>query len=201
MLHHLKPTGTMATVLANGSLSSQSGGEGDIRKNLVKKDLVECIVALPGQLFFTTQIPVCLWFLTKDKSGQSVKSERSQRARNGEVLFIDARKLGSMTSRTNKELTDADLARITDTYHAWRGEPLESPYEDIPGFCASVALEQIVGNGFVLTPGRYVGAADAEDDGEDIDVKVNRLTNLLLTALDESARLDAAIRMQLERIQ
>jgi type I restriction enzyme M protein len=177
MLHHLKPTGTMATVLANGSLSGQAGGEGEIRKNLVEKDLVECIVALPGQLFFTTQIPVCLWFLTKDKSGQTVKTERSQRSRKGEVLFIDARQLGSMVSRTNKELTDSDLARIASTYHSWRGEPGETPYEDLPGFCASVTLDQIAENGHVLTPGRYVGSDAAEEDSEPLDEKIARLTD------------------------
>ncbi len=173
MLHHLAPTGTMATVLANGSLSTQTGGEGEIRKTLVDQDLVECIVAMPGQLFFTTPIPVCLWFLTKDKTDRTVKSERKQRTRTGEVLFIDARQLGTMVSRTNKELDDADIARITDTFHAWRGE--EGKYADIPGFCASVTLEQIAEHGHVLTPGRYVGAEDVEDDGEPFDEKIARL--------------------------
>ncbi|WP_370256876.1 type I restriction-modification system subunit M [Cryobacterium sp. Hh38] len=176
MLHHLNPTGTMATVLANGSLSAQAGGEGEIRKNLVEKDLVECIVALPGQLFFTTQIPVCVWFLTKDKSGQTVKSERSQRSRKGEVLFIDARQVGSMVSRTNKELTDSDLERIAGTYHSWRGEPGENTYEDVPGFCASVSLEQIAEHGHVLTPGRYVGSEAVDEDEEPLDDKISRLT-------------------------
>lgn len=173
MLHHLSPTGTMATVLANGSLSSQSSGEGEIRKNLVEKDLVECIVAMPGQLFFTTQIPVCLWFLTKDKSDRTIASERQQRTRTGEVLFIDARRLGTMMSRTNKELTDADIAHITGTFHAWRGE--EGEYKDVPGFCASVTLDQIAEHGHVLTPGRYVGSEAVEEDGEPLDEKIARL--------------------------
>lgn len=175
MLHHLKTTGTMATVLANGSLSSQSGGEGEIRKTLVEQDLVECIVAMPGQLFFTTQIPVCLWFLTKDKTDRTVTSERKQRTRTGEVLFIDARQLGTMASRTTKELTDTDIARIAETFHAWRGE--EGEYADVPGFCASVTLDQIAEHGHVLTPGRYVGTEDAEDDGEPLDQKIARLSS------------------------
>ncbi|MEC5185892.1 type I restriction-modification system DNA methylase subunit [Cryobacterium sp. MP_3.1] len=189
MLHHLKPTGTMATVLANGSLSGQAGGEGEIRKNLVEKDLVECIVALPGQLFFTTQIPVCLWFLTKDKSGQAVKSERSQRARHGQVLFIDARQLGDMVSRTNKELTNIELAYIADIYHAWRGEPGQSSYEDVPGFCASVSLEQIAEHGHVLTPGRYVGSEAVEKDNEPLDDKISRLTSDVRAGFERRAKL------------
>jgi type I restriction enzyme M protein len=175
MLHHLTPTGTMATVLANGSLSSQAGGEGEIRRTLEEQDLVECIVAMPGQLFFTTQIPVCLWFLTKDKTDRTVKSERKQRTRTGEVLFIDARQLGTMVSRTTKELADTDIARIADTFQAWRGE--EGEYADVPGFCASVTLDQIAEHGHVLTPGRYVGAEDIEDDDEPLEEKLVRLTD------------------------
>lgn len=193
MLHHLAPTGTMATVLANGSLSSQSGGEGEIRAELVRQDLVECIVSLPGQLFFTTQIPVCLWFLTKDKSGKSVASERSQRSRAGEVLFIDARMLGSMVSRTNKELTEADIARIADTYHAWRGEPGEQPYEDVPGFCASVTLDQIAEHSHVLTPGRYVGSEEAEADDEPLDEKIGRLTDEVRAGFEQRAELQKRV--------
>jgi type I restriction enzyme M protein len=176
MLHHLTPTGTMATVLANGSLSSQSGGESEIRTELVRRDRVECIVSLPGQLFFTTQIPVCLWFLTNDKSAKAVASERPQRSRAGEVLFIDARMLGTMTSRTLKELDEDDIARIADTFHAWRGEPGEQPYEDLPGFCASVTLEDVAEHGYVLTPGRYVGNEEPEVDDEPLDEKIARLT-------------------------
>ncbi|GAB3129574.1 class I SAM-dependent DNA methyltransferase [Glaciibacter psychrotolerans] len=193
MLHHLKPTGTMATVLANGSLSSQTGGEGEIRKDLVESDLVECIVSLPGQLFFTTQIPVCLWFLTKDKGGQEVSSERSQRERKGEVLFIDARQLGTMVSRTNKELTDVDLALIANTYHSWRGEPGESAYEDVPGFCASVTLDKIANQGHILTPGRYVGSEAVEEDHEPIDKKIARLSAEARISFESRAKLQADV--------
>jgi type I restriction enzyme M protein len=175
MLHHLAPTGTMATVLANGSLSSNKSGEGEIRKKLVEDDLVECIVAMPGQLFFTTGIPVCLWFLTKDKSNRKVKSERSQRDRKGEILFIDARQMGHMIDRKVRELFDEDLAKIADTYHAWRGEPDMTNYKDIVGFCASVRIADVTDADFILTPGRYVGSEEIETDGEDIELKIKRL--------------------------
>ncbi len=198
MLYHLTPTGTMATLLANGSLSSQSGGEGEIRKTLVDKDLVECIVALPGQLFFTTQIPVCLWFLTKDKSDRTVATERTQRTRNREVLFIDARQLGTMVSRTNKELTDADISRITSTFHAWRGE--EGTYEDVPGFCASVTLDKIAEHGYVLTPGRYVGSEDVADDGEPLDEKIARLAEEVRAGFESRAALQADVLASLSRL-
>ena len=158
MLYHLSPTGTMTTVLANGSLSSQQSGEGEIRKRLVEDDLVECIVALPGQLFYGVQIPVCLWFLTKDKSARKVRSERAQRDRHGEVLFIDARQLGHMTDRTHKDLSPDDIARVADTYHAWRGEKAAGTYADEAGFCAAVSLDQIAENGHVLTPGPRRGS-------------------------------------------
>lgn len=177
MLHHLAPTGTMATVLANGSLSSKTSGEGEIRKNLVEDDLVECIVALPDKLFYTTGIPVCLWFLTKDKSNRKVKTEHNQRDRKGEILFIDARNLGAMVTRTVRELSNEDIAKIANTYNAWRGEPDLEDYKDIPGFCASVKVEDIRAHDHVLTPGRYVGAEDAEDDGEPLGEKLARLTS------------------------
>lgn len=176
MLHHLAPTGTMATVLANGSLSSNSSGEGEIRKKLVEDDLVECIVVMPGQLFFTTSIPVCLWFLTKDKSDRKVKSARNQRNRKGEILFIDARQMGHMIDRKVKELSDEDLAKIADTYHAWRGESQAGKYEDIAGYCASMNIEDVRNQGFVLTPGRYVGNEEAKTDGEELSSKIARLT-------------------------
>ncbi|PZS03114.1 MAG: N-6 DNA methylase [Pseudonocardiales bacterium] len=180
MLAHLSPTGTMVTVLANGSLSSQQSGEGEIRRNLVDVDLVECIVALPSQLFYTTQIPVCLWFLTRDKSGKSRTSRSgasTRRPRFNEVLFIDARTLGHMATRINRELSADDLARIADTYHAWRGEDGDlKPYDDVPGFCASATIDTIRGHHHVLTPGRYVGSEVVEDDGEPLDKKIARLT-------------------------
>jgi len=193
MLHHLAPTGTMATVLANGSMSTQTSGEGDIRRKLVDADLVECMVALPGQLFFTTQIPVCLWFLTKDKSSRAVKSERPPRNRQGEVLFIDARKLGHMASRTLKEFGDDDIARVADTYHAWRGEPDLPVYEDVPGFCAAATLETIREHDYVLTPGRYVGTEAPEDDGEPLDEKIARLQREIRAGFEARAGLQAQV--------
>ncbi|TXH45399.1 MAG: SAM-dependent DNA methyltransferase [Actinobacteria bacterium] len=189
MLHHLGPTGTMATVLANGSLSSQQSGEGDIRRNLIDADLVECIVALPSQLFYTTGIPVCLWFLTKDKSGAG----KHMRDRRREVLFIDARNLGTMTSRTLRELTEDDIARIADTYHSWRGEPDTDAYEDIPGYCASTSLAAIAEHHGVLTPGRYVGAPDAELDDEPVDQKVTRLANEVRDGFERRAALQGSV--------
>jgi type I restriction enzyme M protein len=181
MLAHLTPTGTMVTVLANGSLSSQQSGEGEIRRNLVDADLVECIVALPSQLFYTTQIPVCLWFLTRDKSGKARQigaSVNSRRPRFNEVLFIDARTLGHMVSRTNRELSETDIARIADTYHAWRGKDRDlKPYEDVAGFCASVALDTVREHQDILTPGRYVGSEVVRDDSEPLDEKVARLAH------------------------
>lgn len=175
MLHHLLPTGTMATVLANGSLSSQQSGEGEIRRKFVEDDLIDCIVALPTQLFYTTGIPVCLWFLTKDKSDRKVKSEHAQRNRQDKTLFIDARNLGHMEDRTHRTLSADDIAKIADTYHSWRGEPDLPTYQDIPGFCASATTDQIAEHGYVLTPGRYVGAKDVEDDGEPLGQKIDRL--------------------------
>ena len=155
-VHHLAPHGTAGFVLANGSMSSNQSGEGEIRKALVEADLVDCMVALPGQLFYSTQIPVCLWFLARDKSNGRLRDRR------GETLFIDARKLGRMADRTHRELTDEDIARVAGTYHAWRGEPDAGEYADVPGFCKSAALEEMRKHGHILTPGRYVGAEAAE---------------------------------------
>lgn len=200
MLHHLAPTGTMATVLANGSLSSKSSGEGDIRKALVETDLVECIVAMPEKLFYTTGIPVCLWFLTKDKTDRKVKSELTQRNRQGEVLFIDARNLGHMATRTVRELTDDDIATIADMYHAWRGEPDHKPYEDVAGFCASVGLDTIQEHDFVLTPGRYVGSEEVEGDGEPLEEKIARLTAEIRDGFARRAELQVTVVSALERL-
>ena len=201
MLHHLAPTGTMATVLANGSLSSNQSGEGDIRRNLIKADLVECIVALPEKLFYSTGIPVCLWFLTKDKTDRKVKSELTQRNRKGEVLFIDARNLGHMATRTVREFTDDNIALIADTYHAWRGEPEHKPYEDVAGFCASVGLDTIRGHDFVLTPGRYVGSEEVEDDGEPLDEKIARLTTEIREGFAARAELQDAVLAAIESLE
>jgi type I restriction enzyme M protein len=172
-LWHLAPTGMAGFVLANGSMSANQSGEGEIRKAIVEADLVDCMVALPGQLFYSTQIPVCLWFLTRSK-----KDARFRR-REGETLFLDARKLGTLTDRVHRELTDADIAKIAGTYHAWRGDKSAGKYEDVPGFCKSATLTDIAKQGHVLTPGRYVGAEAAEDDGEPFDAKMKRLTALL----------------------
>lgn len=187
ILYHLKPTGRAGIVLANGSMSSTTNTEGDIRRSMVDADKVEIMIALPGQLFFNTQIPACLWFLVKEKS-----------VRKGEVLFIDARKLGAMIngSRVQKELLDSDIQKIADTVHAWRGDG-NGHYEDIPGFCASVPMEKIAEHGHVLTPGRYVGAEAVEDDDEAFAEKMLRLTERLGEQMARSAELDQVIREKL----
>ena len=192
-VYHLAPTGTAGFVLANGSMSSNQSGEGDIRQALIEADLVDCMVALPGQLFYSTQIPVCLWFLTRDKKNKKFRDRR------GETLFIDARKLGRMIDRVHRELTDIEIARLADTYHAWRGDADGSQtYEDIPGFCKSASREEIASHGYVLTPGRYVGAEELEEDDEPFEEKMQRLVQTLNEQFTESAQLEAAIRSNLE---
>ena len=186
-IHHLAPTGLAGFVLANGSMSSNQSGEGEIRKAIIEADLVDCMVALPGQLFYSTQIPVCLWFLMRNKKNGRFRDRR------GETLFIDARKLGSMVDRTHRELTDDDLAKVAGTYHAWRGDKDAGKYEDIPGFCKAAKLDDIRKHGHVLTPGRYVGAEAAEDDGEPFEEKMQRLAATLREQQKEAARLDVAI--------
>ena len=190
-LHHLAPRGIAGFVLANGSMSSNQSGEGVIRRNLIEADLVDCIIALPGQLFRSTQIPACLWFLSKGRRNGA------RRAQPGETLFIDSRKLGHMVDRTRRDLSDEDIAHIADTYHAWRdgGE-----YADVPGFCKSAALEEIRGHDHVLTPGRYVGAAPQEDDGEPFADKMARLSGQWREQQAEAARLDAAIAENLAKL-
>ncbi|MCR2818933.1 type I restriction-modification system subunit M [Microbacterium sp. zg.Y1090] len=185
MMHHLAPTGTMATVLANGSLSGMQNGEGDIRKALVDGDVVECIVSLPPQLFFGTQIPVCIWFLTKNKKG--IPNGSKTRKRERETLFIDARQVGFMESRTRRAFDEADLNRIADAYHAWRGSQTSNgePYKNIPGFCYSATTEEISKHGYILTPGRYVGAEDGEQDGEPLDRKIVRLASALRAGFEK----------------
>jgi type I restriction enzyme M protein len=200
MLHHLSPTGTMATVLANGSLSSNTSGEGEIRKNLVEADLVECIVAMPSQLFYTVPIPVCLWFLTKDKTNKKVKSERTQRNRKGEFLFIDARNMGQMVTRTVKELSEGEITTIADIYHAWRGEPDVTKYEDIAGFCASVSVEDIASHKYVLTPGRYVGSHLVDEDAEPINEIIARLIHDITQGFSERADLQQLVLKSLESL-
>ena len=197
MLHHLKATGRAGIVLANGSMSSSQNSEGQIRAAMVEADVVEVMVALPGQLFFNTQIPACLWFLVKQKPA----------ARQGQVLFIDARKLATMISRVQSELTDEVIARIAATVAAWRGEPFDdssenkscqiNEYKDIAGFCRSVPLAEIAQHGHVLTPGRYVGAEEVEDNDEDFATKMQQLTERLGEQMAKGAELDALIRQKL----
>ncbi len=201
MIHHLAPLGIAGFVLANISMSSQQSGEGEIRKAIVEADLVDCIVALPGQLFYGSPIPVCLWFLARDKSGAPTRGAKSLRARAGETLFVDARKLGVMASRTHRELTNDELARIVGAYHAWRGEPGVGEYADERGFCKSATFEEIRGHDHVLTPGRYVGAAAEEDDGEPFEEKIARLAAQLEEQFAESVELERTIRSELLRIR
>ncbi len=228
-IHHLGPNGTAGFVLANGSMSSNTSGEGEIRKAIIEDDLVDCMVALPGQLFFSTQIPVCLWFLTRNKN------DGKSRNRKGETLFIDARKLGVLIDRAHRELTNEDIAKIADTYHAWKksgtmirydemmdydgkeenhsssgNQKNQSPerllrgsadYADIAGFCKSATLQEIREQGYVLTPGRYVGAAELEEDDEPFIEKMARLTNELEAQFDDANRLEKLIRKNLEKLE
>ncbi len=193
-IHHLAPTGIAGFVLANGSMSSNQSGEGEIRKNIIEADLVDCMVALPGQLFYSTQIPVCLWFLTRAKKNGRFRDRR------GETLFIDARKLGTMVDRVHRELTDEDLQKIAGTYHAWREDKEAGEYADVPGFCKAAKLDEIRKHGHVLTPGRYVGAEAQEDDGEPFEDKMKRLTATLREQQEEAAKLDAAIAANLKEL-
>src|SRR2546427_4306535 len=193
-IHHLAPTGLAGFVLANGSMSSNQSGEGEIRKAIIEADLVDCMVALPGQLFYSTPISVCLWFLARDKKKGKFRDRR------GEALFIDARKMGSMMDRVHRELTDEDLVRIAGTYHAWRGDKNAGEYADVPGFCKSATLEEVRKHGHVLTPGRYVGAEAQEDDGEPFEEKMQRLAAILREQQAEAAKLDAAIAANLREL-
>jgi type I restriction enzyme M protein len=194
IVHHLAPAGVAGFVLANGSMSSNQSGEGEIRKNIIEADLVDCMVALPGQLFYSTQIPACLWFLARDRKNGKFRDRR------GQILFIDARKLGRMVDRTHRELTDEDIARIANTYHAWRGEKDAGKYKDVPGFCKSATLEEVRKHGYVLTPGRYVGAHEQEEDDEPFDQKMQRLVAQLREQQAEAAKLDAAIAANLKEL-
>ena len=239
MLSKLSENGTAGFVLANGSMSSNTSGEGVIRKELIEKDMVDCMIALPGQLFYTTQIPVCLWFMTKNKAPKVIERPPAGRAgsrdadssqqekfrdREGETLFIDARNMGTMIDRTQKELTKDDIAHIANTYHSWRnmdvtsndseqsGEsyremdvtssaPQESGvYRDVAGYCKSATLEEIKANDYVLTPGRYVGIAEEEDDGIHFEDKMTELTATLKEQMAQAEQLDASIRQNLEAL-
>jgi type I restriction enzyme M protein len=218
MISKLSEHGTAGFELANGSMSSNTSGEGDIRQKIIENDLVDCMTALPGQLFCTTQIPVCLWFISKDKRGNNEKGLLKRRDRQGETLFIDAREMGSMVNRTLKELTNDDIAKITQTYHIWRGEELttasteqesankeqsaqkEQEYEDVAGYCKSATLGDIKANDYVLTPGRYVGAADIADDGIPFETKMSELSQTLYSQMNQADELDNAIRQNLEAL-
>jgi type I restriction enzyme M protein len=206
IIHHLAPAGMAGFILANGSMSANQSGEGDIRRAIIEADFVDCMVALPGQLFYTTQIPACLWFLTRSKTAKPF------RHRKGETLFIDCRKVGVLVDRIHRDLSDADIKRIAQTYHAWRGyryDPPEigpgttkgvalPPYEDVPGFCKSATLEEIRAHGYILTPGRYVGAEAAEEDDEPFDQRMSKLVAKLEEQFAESARLEKTIRANLK---
>jgi len=192
-IHHLAPNGQTGFVLANGSMSSNTSGEGEIRKNIIEANLVTCMVALPGQLFYSTQIPVCLWFMDRGKA-------KKLDDRKKEVLFIDARKIGTMVDRAHRELTSGDIKLIAGTYHAWRGDKQAGEYKDVAGFCKSATLEEIRNNNHILTPGRYVGTEEIEDDGEPFEDKIIRLTEELTEMFAKSHRLEEEIKQQLGAI-
>lgn len=188
IIHHLAPNGTAGVVLANGSMSSNQSGEGEIRREMVEKDVVDCMVALPGQLFYSTQIPACLWFLARNKN-----PGKDWRDRRGQVLFIDARKAGALVDRTRRELSPDEIQRIANTYHSWRGESGQKAYADIPGFCKSASQEEIRTHGHVLTPGRYVGAEEQEEDREGYAEIMRRLSEKFRKQQSEAARIDTEI--------
>jgi type I restriction enzyme M protein len=187
IVHHLAPNGIAGFVLANGSMSSNQSGEGEIRKKLVEADLVDCMIALPGQLFYGTGIPACLWFLTKNKRNGRFSNREKK------TLFIDGRNLGVLIDRVHREFTDENIFRITQTYHAWRGEKGAGKYDDVPGFCKSATLEEIQQRGHVLTPGRYVGAVELEDDNEAFEDKIIQLTKKLEAQFAEATELQQSI--------
>ena len=193
-IFHLAPNGVTGFVLANGSMSSNTATEGEIRKNIIEADLVDCMVALPGQLFYSTSIPVCLWFIARNKEN------RRFRKRTGETLFIDARRLGKMIDRVHRELTHVELTRIAETYHAWRGDENASEYADVPGFCKGTTLTEIQESGYVLTPGRYVGAEAQEEDDEQFEDIMANLTEKLTEQMAEARRLDDAIEKNLQML-
>ena len=188
----LAPGGTAGIVLANGSMSSDTNTEGEIRKNLIENDLVDCMVALPSQLFYNTQIPACLWFLARNKTNGKFRN------RSGFFLFIDAREKGTMINRRQKELNDEDISGIGEIYHFWRSKDWESSYKDIPGLCKSVSLEEVRKNNFVLTPGRYIDFKDEEDDGEEFEVKMKKLTSDLKEQMVKASELDTLIKENLK---
>jgi type I restriction enzyme M protein len=196
IVHHLDPSsGVAGVVLANGSMSSQQSGEGEIRRAMVEKGVVDCMVALPGQLFYATQIPVCLWILARNRA------EKRFRNRQGEVLFIDARKMGTLVDRTHRELSDEEISRIAETYHAWRGQKEAGIYQNVPGFCKSAMIDEIRARDFILTPGRYVGAAmEEQDEDEPFEDKIEKLVAKLDEQFAAGAKLERKIRNNLRHI-
>ncbi|MCG3175190.1 MAG: hypothetical protein MOGMAGMI_00112 [Candidatus Omnitrophica bacterium] len=194
MIHHLSLSGITGFVMANGSMSSNQSGEGEIRKKIIEADLVDCMIALPGQLFYGAMIPACLWFLVRNKK------DKKYRDRSGETLFIDARNMSHLVDRVHRELSDDEVAKIAKTYHAWRGEKEAGKYADAAGFCKSAKLEEIEKHGFVLTPGRYVGSQEIEDDGEPFEEKMKRFSELLSQQQDEAIRLDKTIKTNLRTL-
>ena len=192
MMYHLSPKGIMACVLANGSLSSQTNNEGEIRKAFIENDLVDCIVALPKQLFYNTGIPACIWFISRKRAGNG------DRKRTDEILFIDASELGFMADRTHREFSDEDITKISETYHEWRKH--KGKYKDIKGFCKSANIDEITKHNFILTPGRYVGIKDEEDDGIPFKVKMKKLIKKLSEQMKEEKILDKEIKKQLKNI-
>ena len=193
-IHHLSPSGIAGFVMANGSMSTSTKNEREIRKNLIEADMIDCMIAMPGQLFYTTQIPVCLWFVTR------TKKNGKYRDRSGETLFIDARKIGELTDRVHRVLTDDEIEEITGVYHAWRNEGSEGSYEDKPGYWKSVSLDEIRSHDHILTPGRYVGAEEVEDDGIPFEEKMSGLTEKLMEQMSQANDLDAAIKKNLEKL-
>ncbi|MFA7617177.1 MAG: N-6 DNA methylase, partial [Weeksellaceae bacterium] len=192
----LAPYGTAGIVLANGSMSSEIATEGQIRKELIEADLVDCMVALPSQLFYNTQIPACLWFLARNKEGNS-----KLRNRNHEVLFIDARELGAMISRKQRELTDIDISKVAETYHNWRSpERFATDYKDVPGFCKSANIQVVRKNNYILTPGRYIDFKAVEDDGIAFEEKMKTLTSTLAEQMHKANELDESIKTNLAKI-
>ncbi|RZB34043.1 MAG: type I restriction enzyme M protein [Desulfobacteraceae bacterium Eth-SRB2] len=191
-IYHLAPNGVAGFVMANGSMSTNTASEGKIRRNIIEADLVDCMIALPGQLFYTTQIPVCLWFVARNKRNGKF------RKRSGQTLFIDARQMGSLIDRTHRDFSDEEIDTITGTYYAWRGEKDAGEYQDVPGFCMSAFIEKIREHGYVLTPGRYVGAAEVEDDGIPFEEKMTDFTAQLYEQFAKADQLEAVIKKNLE---
>jgi type I restriction enzyme M protein len=192
-IHHLAPNGVAGFVLANGSMSSNSSGEGEIRKAIIEADLVDCMIALPGQLFYTTPIAVCLWFLARNKSNGKFRDRR------GHTLFVDARKMGYLVDRTHRELSEKETLRIARTYHAWRSGRDTAAYADVPGFCKSASHEEIARHRYALVPGRYVGFEEFVEEEEPFEEKFERLNSLLVSQFDQSAELEKKIRTSLAR--